>query len=157
MQTNFSKKKDFNTEFISKSEDDTINFACSFAAILKNKDIVVLNGNLGSGKTKFTYGMCKYFGIESKVSSPTFTIVNEYTALNKADINKIYHFDTYRLTDENDFTDSVGLDYFANGISIIEWGSVIFNVIPKGAYIIDISNIDENENYRKISITRKDV
>ena len=73
--------------FISKSETDTKNFAKKIAAKLKPKDVVVLTGELGSGKTKFTEGFLSYFGLENEISSPTFTIVNEYST---NDIN-IYH------------------------------------------------------------------
>ena len=65
-------------KFISKSEQDTINFAENFASQLHKKDIVVLSGDLGSGKTKFVQGVLKHFGLENEISSPTFTIVNEY-------------------------------------------------------------------------------
>ena len=85
--------------FISKSEQDTINFAKDFASTLKKGDIVILSGDLGSGKTKFVQGILKYFNLENEISSPTFTIVNEYI---KNDIN-IYHFDVYRLEDVDEF------------------------------------------------------
>ena len=67
-------------KFISKSEQDTINFAENFANQLHKKDIIVLSGDLGSGKTKFVQGILKHFGLENEISSPTFTIVNEYNA-----------------------------------------------------------------------------
>ena len=69
-------------KFISKSEEDTINFANDFAKNLKVGDIIILSGELGSGKTKFTQGVLKYFGLENEISSPTFTIVNEYNTKN---------------------------------------------------------------------------
>ena len=75
-------------EIVSKSENDTIDFAYDFAKSLNKNSIIILSGNLGSGKTKFTQGILKYFGLENEISSPTFTIVNEYHASN---IN-IYHF-----------------------------------------------------------------
>ena len=67
-------------KFVSKSENDTIEFANNLASLLKNGDIIVLSGDLGSGKTKFTQGVLKHFGLEDEISSPTFTIVNEYNA-----------------------------------------------------------------------------
>ena len=76
-------------QLITNCETDTKNFAKSLAKILKPKDIVVLTGELGSGKTKFVEGFLSYFGLENEISSPTFTIVNEYK---NNDIN-IYHFD----------------------------------------------------------------
>ena len=80
-------------EFISHSEEDTISFANEFASKLNSDSIIVLSGDLGSGKTKFTEGILKHFGLEDEISSPTFTIVNEY---HQSNIN-IYHFDVYRL------------------------------------------------------------
>ena len=65
--------------FISKCEQDTIEFASKFASKLEKNDIVLLSGELGSGKTKFVQGVLKYFGLENEISSPTFTIVNEYS------------------------------------------------------------------------------
>ncbi len=85
--------------FKSTSENDTKEFAKEFASKTKKGDIIVLSGDLGSGKTKFTEGFLSYFGLEEEISSPTFTIVNEY---HKNDIN-IFHFDVYRLEDSTEF------------------------------------------------------
>lgn len=113
-------------KFISKSEQDTINFAENFANQLHKKDIIVLSGDLGSGKTKFVQGVLKHFGLENEISSPTFTIVNEYNA----DICPIYHFDVYRLADIDEFYAMGGEEYFENGICLIEWGEIIENALP---------------------------
>ena len=75
--------------FISHSENDTINFAKELTSKLNNGDTILLCGELGSGKTKFTQGVLEYFGLENEISSPTFTIVNEH---HKDGIN-IYHFE----------------------------------------------------------------
>ena len=147
-------------EYISKSEDNTESIALRIAKSLKKSDIVVLTGNLGAGKTKFVYGLAKYFGIENQISSPTFTIVNEYTLKKEylssqdiqTDITTIYHFDVYRLQDANDFIDSVGLEYFDNGLCIIEWGEILKEILPQTAIYINIERIDEDENHRKISV-----
>lgn len=85
--------------FKSKSENDTKNFAKELASKAKKGDIFVLSGDLGSGKTKFTEGFLSYFGLEDEISSPTFTIINEYC---KNDLN-IFHFDVYRLEDSSEF------------------------------------------------------
>ena len=82
-----------NYKFISKSELDTKSFAKRLASILKQNNVIVLTGELGSGKTKFVEGFLEHFGLENEISSPTFTIVNEY----KKDEINIYHFDVYRL------------------------------------------------------------
>ena len=100
--------------FKSYSENDTKQFAKSFASKLNNGDIIVLSGDLGSGKTKFTEGFLSYFDLEDEISSPTFTIVNEYK---KNDTN-IYHFDVYRLEDVDEFYAIGGEEYFETGIQL---------------------------------------
>lgn len=134
--------------FISKSENDTINFSYNLAKHLKNGDIIVLSGNLGSGKTKFTQGILKFFNLENEISSPTFTIVNEY---NKNDIN-IYHFDVYRLSDSDEFYAIGGEEYFNNGICIIEWGEIIEDILPNDYIKISFTKDLENENYRNLEV-----
>lgn len=135
-------------QFISKSEQSTKNFAKSLASQLKSKDIIVLTGNLGSGKTKFTEGILTYFGLENEISSPTFTIVNEY---NKDDIN-IYHFDVYRLEDSSEFYEIGGDEYFENGICIIEWGELIEDALPKDYLHITFNKDENDENIRILNI-----
>ena len=134
--------------FISKSEADTKNFARKLAAKLKTKDVVVLTGELGSGKTKFTEGFLSYFGLENEISSPTFTIVNEYS---KNGIN-IYHFDVYRLEDSSEFYEIGGEEYFENGICLIEWGELILDALPKDYIHITFEKDDNDENARILKI-----
>lgn len=134
--------------FISKSENDTINFAMNFAKKLKKNDIIVLSGELGSGKTKFTEGILKFFGLENEISSPTFTIVNEYSNSN---VN-IYHFDVYRLEDIDEFYSIGGEDYFDNGICIIEWGELIRDILPKNHIEISFKKCNFNSDYRELTI-----
>ena len=135
--------------FVSKSENDTKNFAKKLASKLNKKDIIVLTGELGSGKTKFTEGFLSFFNLEDEISSPTFTIVNEYT---NNDIS-IFHFDVYRLEDSDEFYAIGGEEYFEKGISIIEWGELIEDAIPDRAIKISFSKHADNENYRELSIT----
>lgn len=134
--------------FVSKSENNTIEFAYNLAKKLTNGNIIVLSGDLGSGKTKFTQGILKYFELENEISSPTFTIVNEY---HKKDIN-IYHFDVYRLSDSDEFYAIGGEEYFNNGICIIEWGEIIENILPNDYIKITFSKDINNENYRNLCI-----
>lgn len=143
------EKIDFN--YISKSTDDTKKLAEEIAKFLHIGDIIVLNGELGSGKTVFLTGIAKYFGIESEVSSPTFTIVNEYDISNSC---PIYHFDVYRLQDSDEFLEGIGTDYFYNGICIIEWGNIIKEILPKNTIYIDISKDNDNEDLRYFHIWR---
>ena len=86
-------------EINSNSPEVTIQIAKKLASYLNNKDIVVLTGELGVGKTKFVEGFLSYFNLQDEISSPTFNIVNEY---NTPEYN-IYHFDVYRLEDVDEF------------------------------------------------------
>lgn len=135
-------------KYISKSEEETINLAKKIASQLKKGDVVVLSGELGSGKTKFTEGILTYFGLENEISSPTFTIVNEYTT---KDIN-IYHFDVYRLSDIDEFYAIGGEEYFNKGICIIEWGEIIEEALPKKYIKINFEKDNSDEKIRKINI-----
>ena len=137
-------------KFISKCEQDTINFAENFASQLHKKDIVVLSGDLGSGKTKFVQGILKHFGLENEISSPTFTIVNEYNT----STCPIYHFDVYRLADIDEFYAMGGEEYFENGICLIEWGEIIKDALPSNYIKITFSKNDDNDDYRELNIER---
>lgn len=137
-----------NYTFKSNSENETKEFAKKFASKLNKGDVLVLSGDLGSGKTKFTEGFLSYFGLEDEISSPTFTIVNEYQ---KNDIN-IYHFDVYRLEDSSEFYAIGGEEYFEKGICIIEWGELIEDALPKKYIKIDFSRNSENENERILNV-----
>ena len=137
-----------NYKFISHNESDTKNFARNLAEICKAKDIIVLTGDLGSGKTKFTEGFLSYFNLQDEISSPTFTIVNEYL---KNDVN-IYHFDVYRLEDSSEFYEIGGEEYFDKGICIIEWGELIKDALPKEYTHITFSRDEKNENLRILNI-----
>jgi len=134
--------------FNSNNIVDTENIAYLFAKYSSNKMVIALDGELGSGKTIFMKGFAKYYNIEKEVSSPTFTIVNEYS-------NNIFHFDVYRIKDEEDFLNNIGIDYFDKGICIIEWANLIKNILPKRTIFIEISKDKANENKRLIHIWRK--
>lgn len=134
--------------FVSKNENNTIEFAYNLAKYLKKGNIIVLSGDLGSGKTKFTQGILKYFGLENEISSPTFTIVNEYNT----NSTNIYHFDVYRLSDSDEFYAIGGEEYFNNGICIIEWGEIIEDILPDDYIKISFSKDNNNENYRNLKI-----
>lgn len=133
---------------ISKSEQDTIEIGKKIAEKLEKGSVIVLTGDLGSGKTKLTEGILTYFGLENEISSPTFTIVNEYNAENL----NIYHFDVYRLEDVDEFYAIGGEEYFEKGASIIEWGELVEEALPKEYIKINFSRDLSNENLRNIDI-----
>lgn len=136
-------------EFKSHSEEETRNIAKKFAEKLKVGDIIVLSGDLGTGKTKFTQGILSYFDLEDEISSPTFTIVNEYNA---KDGTNIYHFDVYRLSDSDEFLAIGGEEYFEKGICIIEWGEMIEDVLPASYTKIIFERNEESLDERILRI-----
>lgn len=136
-------------KIVSSNLNDTLSFGKKLASKLSNGDVVVLSGELGSGKTKLTEGILSYFNLENEISSPTFTIVNEYI---KNDIN-IYHFDVYRLEDSSEFYEIGGDEYFDKGICVVEWGEIIQDALPKDYIHIQFERDENNENLRVLNIT----
>lgn len=133
---------------ICKNENETREFAKNLASILKKGDVIVLSGELGAGKTKFVEGILEYFNLQDEISSPTFTIVNEY----KNDEINIYHFDLYRLYDIYEFENIGGEEYFNKGICIFEWGELIEDILPNDYIKIKFERIGNEDNYRKLNI-----
>ena len=134
--------------FTSHSSNETMDFSANLASKLHIGDVVVLSGELGAGKTKFTEGFLKYFGLDNEISSPTFNIVNEY----KKDDIKIYHFDVYRLEDVSEFYAIGGEEYFSSGICIIEWGELIEEALPKNYIKISFEKDSSSDNVRYLKI-----
>lgn len=137
-------------EIITNSEQETKNIARDLASKIDKNTVIVLSGELGAGKTKFTEGFLSYFGLENEISSPTFTIVNEY----QNEKATIYHFDVYRLADVDEFYAIGGEEYFAKGICIVEWGEIIEEVLPKDCIRIEIKKDEEDIDKRKIIIKK---
>lgn len=125
----------------SKSEDDTRLIANEFTFNLVEGIVVVLNGDLGTGKTFFIKQVLQNFNV-TNANSPTFAIVNEYFG-----DKTFYHFDFYRITKESELHDIGIEDYFNDeqAIIFIEWGNMFPAVLPKKRIEISISYIDENE------------
>lgn len=138
-------------KIITYSEYETKKVARDIAKKIGNIGIIVLNGELGAGKTKFTEGFLSYYGLENEISSPTFTIVNEY----KNEKANIYHFDVYRLEDVEEFYAIGGEEYFSKGICIIEWGEIIKEALPQHYIKIDIKKDKENFDKRILTIEEK--
>ena len=135
-------------KYISHNEEETKKIANSLAKLLQKGDIIILSGDLGAGKTKFTEGILSFFGLEDEISSPTFNIVNEYKTNN---IN-LYHFDIYRLEDIDEFYEIGGEEYFEKWICIIEWGELLNPILPKDYILIKIEPVQNNINSRLFTI-----
>ena len=137
-------------EFETTSPEQTEELGREIGRRLKPGDILSLDGDLGAGKTVITRGICAGMGLDpSDVQSPTFTIVNEY----EGEV-PLFHFDTYRLSGEDDFLAS-GLDeyFYRDGVCVIEWGSVIDGLLPEDAIRIGVFG---SGSERKIVIDSKE-
>ena len=135
-------------KIISRSAIETENIAKEFAKNLKGNEILAFYGDLGAGKTAFTRGLADYFGLKDMVSSPTFSIINEY----ENESVKIYHFDMYRINSLEDLESTGFFDFIGTGIMLIEWSENIGQFLPKDAIRIKIEKSNENENNRTIEI-----
>ncbi len=137
-------------KIVTKSEQQTHDFAAEYAKTLKGGEVIVLGGFLGAGKTAFVKGLASGLGIAEDVTSPTFTLMNDYSGrLN------LYHMDVYRLKSgmeayEAGLTDYMGVD---DGVTCIEWAENIADALPKDYITIDIQRIDDNT--REITINDK--
>jgi len=135
-------------QIITCSAMETSAFAHGIGEKLQDGDILALSGELGSGKTCFTGGLARGLGVNEdyQITSPTFTLINEYPAK-----YRLYHFDVYRLTGYADLEDLGYEEYFAgHGVVVIEWAEKIAQIIPETAIFINFEYIDENK--RKITI-----
>lgn len=132
------------------SADETFAVGKTMGEAAKPGEIYCLTGDLGVGKTVFTQGFAKGIGIIEAVSSPTFTIIQEYHE------GKLpfYHFDVYRIGDISEM-DEIGYeDYFySEGVCLVEWGELIEDILPKDVYRIIIEkDLEKGFDYRKIQI-----
>lgn len=131
----------------SDSEKITEEIGRKTASILQGTEVIAMFGDLGSGKTAFTRGLADGLGYAHGVSSPTFAIVNEYSAK-----YPIYHFDMYRITSEDDLFSTGFYDYLDNGIVIIEWSENISYALDDNCIRITINKDPDDDNVRMFSI-----
>lgn len=133
-----------------KSASETLALGRKIAPYLKKGDVIVLLGDLGAGKTLFVSGLLDFYNKKDEACSPTFTIVNEYDL--KSDL-KLFHFDVYRLESSDEFLAIGGDEFFEKGISVIEWGNRIADVLPKDALFINIEKSPDDINQRVFSFS----
>lgn len=137
--------------FYVKNIEETINLGISIGNLLKPGDIICLTGDLGTGKTHITKGIAKGLGVKEHITSPTFTIVNEYDSGRL----KLYHFDVYRVSEPDEIY-AIGFDdyIFSDGVSIIEWANYIEEILPNEyLHILIEKDLSMGEDYRKVTIT----
>lgn len=130
------------------SANETLALGRKIAPFLKKGDVIVLLGDLGAGKTLFVSGLLDFYNKKDEASSPTFTIVNEY---NLKDDLTLFHFDVYRLESSDEFLAIGGDEFFDKGISVIEWGNKISDVLPKDSLFINIEKDPDDVNKRIFS------
>ncbi len=136
--------------FCSKSESETEAIGAAFARDLPGGTVVAMYGDLGAGKTAFVRGMARGMGLDCRVSSPTFTIVNEY--LGKRDL---IHFDMYRLSGADELFDIGWEDYLARGaVCAVEWSENVRDAFWGDEIVVRIEKRGDSE--RRITIGEGD-
>lgn len=135
-------------EFVSKGVNETIQFASELAQSFKGGEVLTLSGDLGAGKTVFSKGIAKGLGITQTVTSPTFTIMCEYT---KGRL-KLNHFDMYRLSSGVEAEEFGFSEYILdpNSVSLIEWSENVRSILPKNLIEVTIEKIDDNTRLIKV-------
>ena len=129
--------------YISNSREETENFACEYAKKLRAGDVVLLDGDMGAGKTVFAKGVARGLSIQEEVTSPTYAYMNDYDG-------RLFHYDCYRI-ESAEQAERLGLaDYFdLGGICLIEWSQNIAPLLPKVCKRVAIKKLDEDR--REIS------
>ena len=137
--------------FLSSSEEETEALGAALARELAPGSVVLLDGDLGAGKTVFSRGFARGLGVTEPVSSPTYTIVQEYELPGGG---RLYHMDLYRIADEHAAL-GFGVDEFLNepgAISLVEWPERIRGLLPDTAIQVKLEH--RAENRREIRVTR---
>lgn len=113
--------------------------------------VVLFEGEMGAGKTTFIKAICREMGVSDSVSSPTFSIVNEYES---RDGKRIYHFDFYRIKDESEALDIGFYEYLDSGnLCLIEWPSKIENLLPEHCMLVEINSGEAEERIITLKLT----
>jgi len=131
-------------------EQETFALGQQLGARAREGEIYCLDGDLGAGKTVFTQGFAQGLGITELVSSPTFTILQQY----EEGRLPLYHFDVYRIADPSEM-DEIGYGeyFYGNGVCLIEWASLIEELVPEDARWIRIEkNPEKGFDYRQITL-----
>lgn len=135
-------------ERYSASEQETEAIGRELAQQLAPGAVVAFTGDLGAGKTAFVRGMAQGLGISQRVTSPTFTIVNEYEGP-----TPLFHFDMYRLSGSEDLFDIGWEDYLSRGgVCAVEWSEQVADALPEGTVYVTLTRHPEHDGWRSITV-----
>ena len=126
-----------------------INKACVYLQNKIKNDVILISGDVGTGKTTLVKGYCKLIGVKENVNSPTYTLINQYKCNSKI----VVHIDLYRVNSLIEINELGLFDYLENNLVIIEWPEIILNQIDFNYTLITIKYIDKS--HRKLSISNK--
>jgi tRNA threonylcarbamoyladenosine biosynthesis protein TsaE len=136
-------------EYLSHNEIETEAIAARLAATLEPGAVVAYQGGLGMGKTAFTRGLASGLGYPGRVTSPTFTIVNEY----EGGRLPLFHFDMYRLADSEALFDIGWEDYLERGgVCAVEWSELVADALPSDTVYVTIARCPDQDSWRTITI-----
>lgn len=136
-------------QVISHSVEETEQIGAQLAATLAPGTVLAYTGGLGMGKTAFTRGLARGLGFTGRVTSPTFTLVNEYEGR-----VPLFHFDLYRIGSSDELFDIGWDDYLdRGGVCAVEWSERIADALPPDTLYVDISRSAENDGWRVITVT----
>ena len=134
--------------YVTNSPEETEALGQHLAEQLQPGDVIAYTGDLGAGKTAFTRGLARGLGISERVTSPTFTIVNEYLGGRLP----LFHFDMYRLGSADELYDIGWEDYLTRGgVCAVEWSEIVADALEEGVLRVDIRQ-GEEETQRRITI-----
>ncbi len=136
-------------QYLSHSVEETEQLGAQLALTLVPGTVLAYTGSLGMGKTAFTRGLARGLGFTGRVTSPTFTLVNEYEGR-----IPLFHFDLYRITSSDELFDLGWDDYLdRGGICAVEWSERIADALPPETLFVDLARHPENEDWRVITVT----
>jgi tRNA threonylcarbamoyladenosine biosynthesis protein TsaE len=139
-------------EIVTQSSAETVAIGEALAGCLRDGDVVLLHCDLGAGKTTLAKGIAAALGVEDVVSSPSFSLVNEYEAGLAAAVTRLYHLDLYRLQSEDDLA-SIGFADFmapADGITLVEWPERASTALPERFLLVEIETLGSGSRRLRI-------
>lgn len=137
-------------KIVSNSPEETERLGVDFAADLEPGTVVAFFGDLGSGKTTFIRGVCRGLNVTDRVSSPSFTVINEYSGR-----LPVYHFDFYRIVSTDELWELGWEEYFyGQGVCLIEWADHVADFLPERRIEVHMRHLSQNEDQREITVLR---